>query len=165
MELWDAYNSNFEIIDGMTLIRGEEPSIPKGVYHMVVDILVRHTDGTNLIMQRDPRKSYPMAWEATAGGSALKGENPLEAAMRELREETGIKAKELTEIKRLVRDNTHAVYVEFYCETDCAKDSIILQEGETIDYKWISEEELFAMPEDEMISNRMMDYLKGKRNK
>ena len=44
MELWDAYDGNFQKIDGITLVRGEESSIPQGVYHMVVLILVRHVD-------------------------------------------------------------------------------------------------------------------------
>ena len=58
MEIWDAYDSDYNIIDGMTLIRGEESSIPDGVYHLVCHVLVKHTDGTFLLMQRDPRKPY-----------------------------------------------------------------------------------------------------------
>ena len=30
MELWDAYDRNLKKIEGITLIRGEESSIPKG---------------------------------------------------------------------------------------------------------------------------------------
>ena len=93
MEIWDAYNSEYEKIEGMTLIRGEEASIPEGVYHLVCHILVEHVDGTFLLMQRDPRKPYPSMWEATAGGSALKGETAEECAYRELREETGCTAE------------------------------------------------------------------------
>ena len=48
MEVWDAYNKEFEKIEGMTLIRGE--AIPDGVYHLVSDIIVRHADGTYLLM-------------------------------------------------------------------------------------------------------------------
>ena len=51
MEIWDAYNSDFEKIEGVTLIR-DEP-IPKGMYHMFCNILVQHTDGSYLLMQRD----------------------------------------------------------------------------------------------------------------
>ena len=42
MELWDAYNSNFEKIEGMTLVREEQDKIPAGVYHLVCEVLVRH---------------------------------------------------------------------------------------------------------------------------
>ena len=45
---------------------------------MVCEILVRHTDGDYLLMQRDFRKSnFGGYYEATAGGSALKGEDKL----------------------------------------------------------------------------------------
>ena len=52
MELWDAYDAKLNKIDGMTLIRGEE--VPDGVFHLVCEIIVRHADGTYLLMQRDP---------------------------------------------------------------------------------------------------------------
>ena len=29
-ELWDAYNSDFEKLPGVTLVRGEESTIPNG---------------------------------------------------------------------------------------------------------------------------------------
>ena len=41
-------------------------------------------------MQRDLRKYHGGEWEVSAGGSALQDENGLEAAIRELKEETGI---------------------------------------------------------------------------
>lgn len=102
MELWDAYDAEFNKIWGMTLVREEAEKIPPGVFHLVCDIIVKHTDGTWLLMQRDPRKPWGGMWEATAGGSALKGEAPLECALRELREETGIIAAGLTEVGRMI---------------------------------------------------------------
>ena len=93
MELWDAYDKNFQKIPGKTLVRGE--LIPQGLYHLVCDVIVRHADGVYLLMQRDPRKPWGGMWEATAGGSALAGETPLECAARELREETGIVSTDL----------------------------------------------------------------------
>lgn len=94
MELWDAYDENFNIINGVTLVRGEE--ISKGMFHLVCEVAVRHTDGTYLLMQRDFKKPLGGLWELTAGGSALKGETPLQCARRELSEETGINADLLT---------------------------------------------------------------------
>ena len=142
MEIWDAYDKDLNKIEGKTLIRGEEASFPDDVYHLVCDILVKHKDGTYLLMQRDPQKAYGSLWEASAGGSALKGESPLEAAKRELKEETGIISDELTEMGRQVSTETHSIYAEFFCETDCDKDSIILQEGETVAYQWVDRNEL-----------------------
>ena len=159
MEIWDAYNSDFELIKGMTLIRDEKDKIPAGVYHLVCDVLVRHMDGTYLLMQRDPRKAYPGMWEASAGGSALKGETPIECAIRELREETGIVATELVELNRLVHDTNHSVYVGFLCVTDCDKRSIVLQEGETVDYKWVTGDEISKMSSEEFLSERMRPFI------
>ena len=48
MELWDAYDVNFNKIEGKTLVRGEP--VPDGVCHLVCDIIVKHTDGTYLLM-------------------------------------------------------------------------------------------------------------------
>ena len=157
MELWDAYDKNLEKIDGMTLIRGEKS--PEGVYHLVCDVIVRHTDGEYLLMQRDSRKHYGGMWEATAGGSALRGESPLECARRELREETGIHAEWLEELGRVRADGRNTVYCEFLCITDCKKDSIVLQEGETSDYRWVTRDELLSMKRDELVTQRMQMFI------
>ena len=157
MEIWDAYDRNLEKIEGMTLIRGEK--IPEGVYHLVCDVIVRHTDGEYLLMQRDSRKHYGGMWEATAGGSALQGESPLDCAIRELREETGIRAEYLEEVGRVRAAGRNAIYCEFLCITDCKKDSIILQEGETSAYKWVTQDELLSMKRDELVTQRMQNFV------
>lgn len=157
-ELWDAYDKNFNIINDITLVRGEPLS--DGIYHLVCEIIVKHIDGTFLLMQRDYQKHYGGMWEVTAGGSALKGETPLLGAIRELKEETGLEAKDLNEIKRIVHDVHHSLYVVYLCITDCEKDAIVLQEGETVAYKWIDKNSLIEMSEDEIASERAMKLIK-----
>ena len=76
MELWDAYDRD-EKRTGGELVRGEP--IPDGLYHLVCEVLVRHADGDYLLMKRArSKKGYPGLYEATAGGSALKGEAPID---------------------------------------------------------------------------------------
>lgn len=157
MEVWDAYDRDCKRIGGMTLFRGEE--IPEGVYHLVCDIIVRHTDGEYLLMQRDRRKHFGGMWEATAGGSALKGEDAYACAVRELREETGIRSDSLAAVGQVISDEYHTIYVEYLCVTDCDKDSIILQEGETSAYKWVTGNELISMKSDELVTDRMQNYI------
>lgn len=156
MELWDAYDSNFNKIDGVTLVRGQP--IPEGMYHLVCDIIVRHIDGSYLIMQRDARKHHGLMWEATAGGSALQGETPVQCAMRELREETGIVAESLQEVGRTRERQSY--YVEFLCVTDRPKNSVTLQEGETVAYKWITRQQLLDMDKDDLVTQRMEQFVK-----
>lgn len=157
IELWDAYDEELNRIEGITLKRGE--IIPDGIFHLVCDVIVRHNDGEYLIMRRDQSKHFGGMWEATAGGSALKGESPLGCALRELREETGIKAQNLTEVGRVVNRDNRSVYVEFLCVTDCDKADIVLQEDETSEYKWVSRDELINMKSEELVTQRMQNFI------
>ena len=157
MEKWDAYDSKLNKIEGVTLIRGEQ--VPEGYFHLCSEIIVRHTDGSYLIMQRDKRRHLGGMWEATAGGSALQGENPLTCAMRELQEETGIVSDELIEIGRVLHHGHKTYYVDYLCATDVDKDSIVLQEGETIAFKWIDPDELRAMSRDNLTTMRQLNFI------
>ncbi len=156
MELWDAYDGEFNKIPGVELVRGRD--IPEGMFHLVCDVIVRHTDGEYLLMQRDARKHFGGMWEATAGGSALKGETPLECAVRELREETGISASDLTRLGRLIC-KPHTIYVEFLCVTDHDKEGIVLQEGETSAFKWVSRDCLLNIKKDRLVTERMQLFI------
>ena len=103
-------------------------------------------------MRRDTCKpNYGGYYEATAGGSALKGEDKIACAKRELFEETGISSNDLTEICRSISHDT--IYYGFLCVTDCDKSSIILQEGETISFKWVSKKDFIRF----VNSNEMID--------
>ncbi|WP_081671386.1 NUDIX hydrolase [Butyrivibrio sp. XBB1001] len=157
MEKWDAYDSKLNKIEGVTLIRGEQ--VPEGYFHLCSEIIVRHTDGSYLIMQRDKRRHLGGMWEATAGGSALQGEDPLTCAMRELQEETGIVSDELIEIGRVLHHGHKTYYVDYLCVTDVDKDSIVLQEGETIAFKWIDPDELRAMSRDNLATMRQLNFI------
>lgn len=157
MELWDAYLAD-ETLAGVDLVRGE--AIPEGLHHVVAEVFVIHEDGSILLMQRDFNKpTYPGFWEPGAGGSVLKGEGFLEGAKRELQEETGIIAEELKLIYSSIgHDRIHKGYL---CFTDIAKDGIILQEGETIDYKWVSKEEFLKIYESEKFPKTLRERLSG----
>ena len=155
MEIWDGYLKDGTLAN-RDLVRGEP--IPKGLYHLVSEILIRHTDGDYLLMKRDTRKpNHGGYYEATAGGSALKGEDRLTCAKREVFEETGITAENITEIGRYTSHDT--IYYNYLCVTDCDKTSVVLQEGETIAYKWISEKEFITfINSNEMIPSQKDHY-------
>lgn len=156
MELWDAYDREMNLIPNMILERGP---VPKGIYHIVCEIAVKHTDGKYLLMQRDFRKHLGGMWELTAGGSALKGETPLECAIRELKEETGIATDSLTQIGNVIHDEHNSIYFEYLCVTEYDKDSVTLQEGETINFKWVSVDEFKSIPKNELATTRMQRFI------
>ena len=157
MEIWDAYDERLNRLEGVELIRGED--VPDGMFHLCSEIIVRHKDGTYLIMQRDERKHLGGMWEATAGRSALKGENPMTCAKRELFEETGISSNELTEIGRVLHHGHKTYYVDYLCVTDIDKNSVVLQDGETSAYKWVTASELRKMSRDELATQRQISFI------
>ncbi len=151
MERWDLYYKD-ETLSDILHKRGDP--IPEGLYHLVVGILVRHSDGDYLLMKRDEHKvNHGGYYEATAGGCALTGEDKFACAKRELFEETGISSDNFIEIdKRMTHD---AILYYFVTITDCDKSSIVLQSGETSSYKWISEEEFIEfVNSDQMIDGQ-----------
>lgn len=155
MEVWDAY-----LRDGTPanrdLLRGEP--IPEGLYHLACDILVRHADGDYLLMLRSEAKPNYGGWyEATAGGSALKGEDSLTCAQRELGEETGITIGQLTRISQCIIRDT--IYHQYLCITDQPKDAVTLQPGETSGFRWLSEQDFAAfVRSDRMIPRQRERY-------
>lgn len=157
-EIWDAYDRDFNKSENVRLIRGE--AIPDGMYHLVCEIIVKHVDGTYLLMQRDFEKHFGGMWELTAGGSALVDETPLDCASRELREETGIISSDLRELERVVHDGHHSLYVEYLCVTDCDKDAVVLQKGETVAYKWVSKKDILETEADSLASSRALRLMR-----
>ena len=151
MEIWDLYdekgNKTVE-----TWERSRAKEIPEGRYHIVCDILIRHRDGDFLLTLRDSRKEmYPGCWEASAGGSALAGETPEEGARREMQEETGLKAEKLELISITRKPDSRSAVYAFIAMVDAAKDSVMLQEGETVDYQWMKLSSLRKMIRDEPV--------------
>ena len=166
-EIWDLYYVD-GTPSGRQMVRAYE--IPAGLYHLVCEVLVRHTDGDYLLMRRSLTKDvFPGCWEATAGGSALAGEDELACIRRELREETGIVAEDFEKVARLIV-NDDTIFYTWLCVTDWDKSAVTLQEGETEDFRWVSEAEfiefinsgemVFTQRERWMDWYRKMDYIK-----
>lgn len=159
MECWDAYNRQGQKLP-IVLNRGDK--IPQGVYHIVVETLVQHCDGEYLLMQRDwNKKGHPGLFEASGGGSALQGETAEICAIREIKEETGLDIIELNLIQKDFHFRDGCYWHTFHGIVDQPKDSVILQKGETISYRWVSQEELLdfihsdeAIPESVQRFNR-----------
>ena len=159
MELWDAYTRN-GVKTGGVLVRGQK--MWPGIYHLVCEVLVRHTDGSYLCMIRSREKpNYPLYPECTAGGSALLGEDPLDCIRRELREETGIEWNDFQLVARTVREPDSSLFCSFICIVDWPKDRIILQAGETEDFKWISEEEFVKLINSGRMIPEQMERMAG----
>ena len=128
-EIWDVYDVN-RCPTGRMHRRGEQ--MPKGDYHLVVDVWIQRGDGRVLLTKRSPNKGYPNLWEIT-GGSALAGDDSLAAALREVEEETGISLHPQNgqNVIQYTRTDSHKdiwLFRQEFCLSD-----VVLQAGETCD--------------------------------
>jgi DNA-binding Xre family transcriptional regulator/isopentenyldiphosphate isomerase len=86
-EIWDLYDENRELL-GKDHVRGEQ--LPIDGYHLVVHVWIRNSKGEYLISQRSAnRPTFPLVWECV-DGSVVKGEDSLQGALREVKEEVGV---------------------------------------------------------------------------
>jgi len=85
-ELWDIYDAQGNLT-GKTHLR-REPLSPDE-YHLCVHVWIENSKGEFLLTKRSENKSMPGLWEST-GGSVTAGEDSFTAAIREVKEETGL---------------------------------------------------------------------------
>ena len=140
-ELWDVYDEN-GCFTGRTHRRGD--SLKRGEYHLVVHVWLQNPEGKLLITKRAPNKGFPNMWECT-GGSALAGDDSLTAAIREVREETGLTVlpEQGRRIYRFQRpDNFTDVWL---FTTDAPLCDVVLQEGETTEARYVTVGEIMDM--------------------
>lgn len=143
-EPWDVYDGKRNLL-GRIHRRGDP--LPEGEYHLAVHVWVCNAKGQFLLTQRSPNKGYPLLWECS-GGSALAGDDSLTAALREVREETGLTLNAhngLCLFSDLVDDCIRDVWL-FRQEVDL--DDIVLLEGETCDAKLVTVDELLRLRRD-----------------
>lgn len=141
-EYWDLYDADRH---KTKLIHNRAEPIPSDFYHLVVSVWIRNSDGKYLLSQRNPDKEYPLLWECT-GGSALAGENSLQAAIREVKEELGISLCEkmgqlIYQIRRNQTQDFYDVWL-FELNSEWHLSDCVLQETEVIDVKWASKEQI-----------------------
>lgn len=137
-ELWDVYDSDRNLT-GRIHRRGDD--LDPGDYHLVVHIWIRNGRGEYLMTKRSPNKGFPNLWETT-GGSALAGDDSLTAALREVKEETGlILAPEKGKIVHQYSGSDYHSDVWLFTQ-DFDLTQVVLQEGETCDKRYSTRDEI-----------------------
>ena len=115
-----------------------------GEYGLVVCVWVYDDEGRLLLTRRAPCKSFAGTWE-NSGGAVQAGENSLQAIRRELREETGIAAKEC-EFRLMDSGTDRNTHYDFYLlHKNIPLEQITLQPGETDDVQWATFEQIHEM--------------------
>ena len=137
LEYYQVYNKNMERCD-LKIARPNH--VPEGYYFGVVDVITYNKKNNSFLMTKRSmeKPSFPGYLEVTVGCMQY-GEEPLDSAKRELREETGIINSKLYLVKTSF--STHAIAYTYISICDIEPDSIMLQKGETEAYYWYLEEE------------------------
>ena len=138
MEYNDIYDKNRNCT-GRTHLRGTRWQ--PGEYGLVVCVWVYDGNGKLLLTRRAPEKSFPGTWE-NSGGAARAGETSRQAIVRELWEETGIRAQE-EEFELLDSGRDGNTHYDYYCiRRNTPLSEIVLLPGETDDAQWATFEQV-----------------------
>lgn len=141
MEYNDIYDKHRNLT-GRVHLRGTRWRI--GEYGLVVCVWVYDGHGNLLLTRRAPGKSFAGTWE-NSGGAVKAGETSRQAIVRELFEETGIRAEE-SEFELIGNERKRNIHYDFYClKRSIPLDEIVLLPGETDDVQWASVEKVRAM--------------------
>ena len=107
----------------------------RGEYGLVVCVWVYDGQGNVLLTRRAPGKSFAGTWE-NSGGAAKAGESSQEAIVRELFEETGIRARQ-EEFEFLSSERDRNTFCDSYClHRATPLEQIVLLPGETDAVQW-----------------------------
>lgn len=159
-EYFDLYSADRRKL-GRQIRRGAP--IPPGEYHIVVQIMTINDNGEILLTQRVPQKSSGGKWECS-GGCAISGETSKEAAVRELFEETGIRAYP-SEISLEWSIVTESMFRDFYVvNKSVALDKLVLQFEEVCAAKWVSYDRLCEMAESGETTKTVVKWLGARGN-
>ena len=156
MELNDIYDKDRNLT-GRVHRRGEPWG--EGEFGMVVCVWVYDGEGRLLLTRRAPEKSFGGTWE-NSGGAAQAGETSLQAIVRELYEETGIR-KAQTDFEYLTTTYDTHLFFDHYCvKAKVPLEQIVLQPGETDAAKWVTFDDVHEIiTKKEMCSVIANEYL------
>ena len=141
MEWNDIYDENRRLT-GRVHKRGTPWK--NGEYGLVVCVWVHDGHGRLLLTRRAKGKSFAGTWE-NSGGAAKAGDDSLSAVVRELYEETGIRAQK-EDFEFLGSDRDRNNYFDHYClKNNTSLDRIVLLPGETDGAKWVTFRQVHQM--------------------
>lgn len=115
--------------------------------HQSVGCIIEN-DGKIVLLMKGWGKSGIRRW-SIPGGKLKQGENPEEALIREIREETGIELSNFEKVKvfnvRLLLPDNRRDFVYHLFKANIGKDIKVKLSDEHEDYKWVTPEQALKM--------------------
>ena len=137
MELVDKYDNKRRPLNKT----GERMEKVDGEYRLSTHIWIINSNGILIQKRAHEKKKNPDKW-SIHGGAVDAGENSLEAAIRETKEEIGITLSEDDLELMLSYKRKFTITDIFLCHKEISLDEITLQKSEVQDIKYVSFEEL-----------------------
>lgn len=140
VDLYDAQR----VKTNQSLLRGK--AVPSGTFRLLVHVCIFNQKGEMLIQQRqNTRKKWANLWDLSVGGAASVGENSLQAAQRELKEELGI-THDFSVERPFFTIHTHDGFDDvFVIKQDIDLDNLTLQTEEVKCVMWANKEQVLAL--------------------
>ena len=159
MEIIDVINENGEVIG----TKDRKQIYIDGDLHRTVHIWVINSNKEILVQKRSPKKdTYPGLWAISTAGHISSGDNSIETALRELKEELGIKVteRELEFLFSIRRNDTmgdlkiNTLDDVYLVQADLDVENTKLQFSELTDIKYVYYEYL-----EQIFKNRDPEYV------
>ncbi|MDP2749412.1 MAG: NUDIX domain-containing protein [Nanoarchaeota archaeon] len=156
----------FVIVDENDKVIGKEErsiAFQKRLIFRGLRIIVKNEKGEYLFLKRTKeKKMFPDCWEIGVGGGLTYGEEPIDAAKREVSEELGIKNPQLTYInKRYIENEKERLFTYIFLTGHTRRDGqFVLQESEVADTAFVSKENLDEFLKDKKVHYPSVDMFK-----
>ncbi|RPF50661.1 NUDIX hydrolase [Aquisalibacillus elongatus] len=146
MEIWDIYDKQRNRTNRQ-LRRGD--AFESGDYHLVVHVCLFNEKGEMLIQKRQSdRDHWPNMWDLTVGGSAIAGEDPQQAAEREVKEELGYELNLANQRPSLTINFENGFDDIFIVRTEVELPSLPIPSEEVQEVKWASKDVILSKIEE-----------------
>lgn len=155
-EIFDLVDEQGQVIGRAT--RRECHSDPR-LLHQAVHVFVFNSEGAIFLQRRSRHKKIqPGRWDTSVGGHVAPGEPPLEAALREMKEELGITAVQPELLHQYIwRSPVESELVRTYrCEHE---GPFRLHPGEIGEGRFCTIEEIARMAKDDQLTPNLVHEL------
>ena len=136
MEIWDLYDENNNLT-GDKISRGE----PSSTGYIMLSVIIIENNQKLLIQQGSKSKNEEYG---LTGGHVLSGETPLDAIIRETKEELGITLNKdnIKFIGYEKHPSVKAIFAIYYTNQKIEKNDITIQDEEVQNIIWVSTSEI-----------------------
>jgi len=146
MEFFDVYDQYGNYLQ-KTAMRGQR--LKDGEYFLVVHVWIENDNGEFLIQQRAKKSDpIPHQWAITSG-IPDQGETPVDAAIRETKEELGItlKKSQLNKCSQIVSDHNryNTITHVYHTYANITFDELNIDKNEVMDTAYVTYEEIMRM--------------------